>query len=233
MTTVEQLLTRFMIDLVDDGSGLAELASGIRWEQQMARYRDRKTGRLVSERRVIRAASSFRQFTRDNIQNLTDRFLDGRLEIATWQERVAAEIKDARLVSHMAGRGGRNAMTSGDYGKVGSRLRFDYNRLDRFARNVANGDLTAAQIRANATLYGNATRSSFFDGSTRAKADAGFVYEQRFLGAGENCDDCIRYAAMGRVPVGTLPEPGDESVCRANCNCTKEYYEEGDDAEAF
>lgn len=214
--TLSKALTRWLT---------AELASrtGFRWDPSIARYRDNSTGRLVSERAVFRAADGFREFTKENIAGHTRRFLDGQIDVATWQERVAREVKDAHIVSHMAGRGGRNTMTMSDWGKVGSRLRFEYQQLDAFAQEIKAGTLSAAQIQARATLYGNGAHKAFYDGKTRAGIEAGFTEERRRTTPGEVCADCVGYEAQGWVPIGSLPEPGEGSVCRANCRCRKEY----------
>lgn len=46
--------------------------------------------------------------------------------------------------------------------------------------------------------------------------------ERRVLGAADHCSDCIRWAALGWQPIGTLPPIG-ASICRANCHCHFEY----------
>lgn len=198
-------------------------ARGFTYDKRLARYRDRETGRLVAERDVIAAADGFRDFARANIDRLTERFVDGDIDLPTWQRRVAQEVKDAHIVSAMAGKGGRNNMTQADWGRVGGRLRFEYDRLNRFAVEVKAGMQTPAQIRARAKLYANGTRKSYFDGKTAACQEAEFTEERRILQPGESCADCIGYAAQGWVPIGTLPEPGVASECLSNCNCIKEY----------
>jgi hypothetical protein len=210
-----------------------ELAQGgYTWDRSVSRYRDKETGRLVSESKVLSTIERFNDTTiRDNIGGITDRFLDGRIDLPTWQQQMAREIKDGWIVNAMAGRGGKNSMEFSDYGRLGGRLRFEYDRLNQFALRIANGEMTAAQIRANALLYAAGPRVGYFDGKTAANRDAGFVAEQRFLRPGESCADCINYAGRGRVPIGSLPEPGEGSVCQRGCNCDKLYFKSFDESE--
>lgn len=210
-----------------------ELAQGgYTWDRAISRYRDKATGRLVSEGKVLSTIERFNDTTiRDNINSITGRFLDGRIDLSTWQQQMAREIKDGWLINAMAGRGGKNAMEFSDYGRLGGRLRFEYDRLNQFALKIKDGELSAAQIRANALLYAGGPRVGFFDGKTAAKRDAGFVAEQRFLRPGESCSDCIDYAGRGRQPIGSLPEPGEQSECQRNCNCDKDYFKSFDENE--
>lgn len=224
-TKVSDLLTRFLYhELAQRG--------GFRWDSSIGRYRSNETGRLVSESKILSTIERFNDTTiRDNISSITNRFLDGRIDLPTWQQQMAREIKDGWIVNAMAGRGGKNSMEFSDYGRLGGRLRFEYDRLNQFAQRIAAGELTAAQIRANALLYAGGPRTGYFDGMTAAKRDAGFVAEQRFLRPGESCGDCVYYAGQGRVPVGSLPEPGERSQCMRNCNCEKQYFKEFDESQ--
>lgn len=166
---------------------------------------------------------------RPSIENLTRRFLDGLLELDAWQKAVAGELKQAHIVASILGRGGRDRMTYADWGRVGGRLRSEFRFLDNFAREILGGKLTAAQILARAGAYIDAARQSFFSAKTTSETEDGAEWEQRFLGASESCDDCVRYAAMGRQPIGTLPEPGERSICGNNCQCVKIYGRDSGD----
>ncbi len=205
---------------------LAQGDEGFVWDRRSARYRDRETGRYVAESRVLGAVEHYGEYSANNIGRLTERLNGGQLTIGQWQREVAQELKNAHLIAAMAGRGGRDAMTQADWGRVGGRLRWEYEYLNRFAQEIEAGKLSAAQIAARARLYGNAARKSYYDGRTAAARVSEYRYEQRFLQPGESCEDCVNYAARGRVPIGTLPEPGEGSRCRSNCNCIKRYYTE-------
>lgn len=189
------------------------------------RYRSKATGRFVSEKAILSDIERYNETVlADALEDLTKRMLDGRLDLASWQRQMAQEIKDSFIVNLQVGRGGKNATSFSDYGRAGNRLRFQYQRLNDFAAKIQLGDLTPAQIIANARMYGLAPRTAFFDGVTSAKYAAGYVEERRVLNPAEHCSDCIQLAGLGWQPIGSLPEPGDGStVCLTNDKCTKQY----------
>lgn len=219
MPTVAQLLHHIVAQRAQKAPRLV----GFLWDAAIARYRNRATGRLVSEKRILSMAEEYAEYSRSNIEALTRRFVAGELDLATWQERMAGELKNAHIVAHLAGRGGRKAATQADWGQLGGRLRFEYERLTNFAREIKAGQLSQAQIEARARTYAGAVRKSYYDGKTRAANESELTEERRVLGLAEHCEDCQRYANMGWQPIGTLPEPGEGSRCRGNCRCTKEY----------
>lgn len=194
------------------------------WDATVARYRNNQTGRFVSEKTVLAVVESYAKNVAAQIETHTQKFIEGKTTLQQWQQAMAKEVKNAWLVQTMAGRGGAQAMTFSEYGRLGARLRFQYARLNEFALAIKEGNLTPQQILYRARLYANSTRTGYYDGMTAAKRAAGYVAEARFLRPGESCEDCIAYAARGKVPLGTLPEPGQQSACNVNCNCVKEYY---------
>lgn len=202
-----------------------ELATGgYRWDTDAARYRSKDTGRFVSEIALRLDLDRFNsQVVGGNLQDITDRMIDGRITLSSWQQQIAAELKDAWGVNIRIGRGGASQMTQADYGRYGGRLAYEYNRLTRFAIEIETGNLTPGQIKARMQLYANAVRVGYWDGKTAAGFAAGFTEERRVLTPAENCPDCIGYAAQGWQPLGSLPEPGTNSVCGRNCRCEKEY----------
>jgi len=200
---------------------------GFRWDKSIGRYRDKATGRLVSESWLRSRASEYAEkFVVPQIERHTSMLLEGKIELAVWQERVALEIKDAHIVQHMLGRGGYRSMTFSDWGKIGSRLKFEYQRLDQFAQQIKMQIPSAKQIAERVKLYARAAKVSFFDGSTEGKKEAEYTRERRVTTPAEHCDDCLHYESLGWQPIGTLPEPGTESQCGRNCKCYKEYAKE-------
>lgn len=209
-TKVSDLLTRWLT---------YELQSrtGFRWDASVGRYRDKATGRLVSERAVFNAADGFREMTRQNIQQHTQRFLDGQIELADWQRRVAGEVRDSRMVAYMAARGGKNAMTQADYGRIGGRLSNDFRHLDTFAQEIKVGMLSPAQIKARADLYGEVTIQSYNDGTVAAHRET-LLNLKWVVGPTEHCSDCLRlngqvhppdvWAASGWQPQARVLECG-------------------------
>lgn len=202
---------------------LARSRAGFRFSIDRGEYVWNANGRPVTIAKLERESANYTEFVGDNMRFQTERLLDGRISLAQWQRNMAKEIKDAWRTQYALGRGGWEQMTQSDFGRMGGRLQFQYRRLNAFAEDIWRGDLSDAQIRARAKMYATANRTALFDGRTQAKIGASFIEERRILNPAEHCQDCIGYAALGWQPIGTLPEPGQQSVCRANCKCTKEY----------
>jgi len=192
------------------------------WVKDKAKYL--KGGKLVSETTLKKLITGWveNEIT-PAIQSVTERFLAGYIDLPGWQQAMAKEIKDAHLAAAMTGRGGQAVMTPVEWGKVGSRIKLQYQHLNGFAAEVEAGNLTEAQILYRAKSYARSAQQSYYDGLTRANLMGEPTEERRRIMPGENCPDCIAYEAMGWVPIGTLPEPGEGSVCLNNCNCIKEY----------
>jgi len=204
---------------------IVELAErvGFTFERRTGRYRNNATGRFVAERTLRGLAEKFSDFTAQNMRRHTERFIAGEIDLPTWQDRIAKELRNSYLVSTQIGRGGKNAMTPADYGRIGGRLRFEYRKLNQFALEIKAGMLTDAQILARVQLYAPGARTAYYDGLTAAMKDAELTEERRVLNPAEHCEDCVGYARMGWQPIGTLPQPGTMSRCLHNCQCTMEY----------
>ena len=196
------------------------------WDASVARFRSPETGRFISETAILRDLERFNEGVLPKaLQEITDGLMDGRLTLGQWQERIAREIKEAYVINLQVGRGGAAQTRRMDYGRIGGRIKFEYARLNQFAVEIKGGQLSEAQIRARTMQYTAGPRTAFFDGQTAAKIDSGkFVQEQRFLGDADHCSVCVGFAAMGRVPIGALPEPGTNCLGRHNCKCIKQYF---------
>ena len=208
---------------------IANLAerTGYTWDASAGRYRDNRTGRFVPESQIVAAGDRYdSEFVALLLLALTERFLGGSLTLEQWQLRMGRELKDANIIVTQAASGGRRHTSDAAYGIASGMLLLQLQKLDGFAESIKAGTKTAPQIRAWVRQTAHAVRTTYFRGVTFAKQLAGYTLEQRFLRPGESCDDCIGYAAQGLVPIGTLPEPGQQSVCRQNCNCVKRYFRE-------
>jgi hypothetical protein len=207
---------------------------GVRHSASKGDYIWNANGRSVSDAQIQKQLDKLNDAYYDNVTRLAERLDSGNLSIAQWQERMRKEVKDVHRTNYIIGRGGVDKMTPRDWGRLGSDLRWmQYKALDGFALDIANGKrlpdgsfrpYSEAEIKARSRLYVNASNKQYWRGKTEAKLAAGFVEEQRFLNPAEHCGDCEGFAARGRVPIGTLPPPGEDSECQTNCKCTMKYY---------
>lgn len=195
----------------------------IGWIVDRAQYIVRRINRAFTDRQVLAQTTRYTASLSERATTITQRMLDGRIGLPDWQVRMAELIRESWLTNAVAGRGGRDAMSSQDWGRTGGRLSFELSRLDNFANQIYLGRLSPDQILWRIQLYFQASTTAFYDGLTSAKAEAGMTEERRIMTPAEHCEDCMNYEAMGWQPIGSLPEPGEDSACMRNCKCYKEY----------
>lgn len=212
-------------EVVPDALDL-ERSRGYHWDKKLARYVSNWNGQIVSEATVRRSIENYNKLLDKNLQNLADKLAKGTIDLPTWQEKVALELKNAHVINASIGKGGRAQMTWSDWGKTGSRLKFQYQRLNLFAQQIKLQMVSPAQIKARLSMYANSVRTSYFDGLTRANIAAGYTHEQRVTTSEKPCDSCTTWANAGWQAIGTVPEPGVDCDGYTNCKCYKRYKKE-------
>jgi hypothetical protein len=191
------------------------------WNAQSQRYTDLATGRFVplaDVKRAIGGPNGVIVNARIEIETISEQMARGEIEIGEWQERMGQAVKNLDLATMAAGKGGVAQLTQRDYGLAGQRLRFDYERLELFARDVESGRIKGNRIVERAKLYAN-RRNGVYENTRRDAAQEVFSQERRTLGDAEHCSVCVEEAAKGWVEIGTLRKIGD-SPCRMNCRCS-------------
>lgn len=196
------------------------------FDVRTGRYRDLTTGKLVSTQFVQDVVEGRIEAGRERLANFAEAVMTGRTQatISDWQEAMAMELKAMHAQATIIGAGGRENVTQSDWGRLGNRLRREYGYLNRFAKQITNGDLSEAQIRNRMGMYGEAIWSSFWKANRAQHDRSGFTEERRVLDDGAiHCDDCPRFARRGWVPIDTLPPPGEQSECGNRCRCSMEF----------
>lgn len=158
------------------------------------------------------------------IADATQAYIDGKLTRDKWQEKVKDAILAGFVLQFLLGRGGIEQMAEGDWDELGDLVQAQYDFLDGFAEDLDAEALSDDQTAARAGMYASATYSALWAGMTTLMVAAEFTEERWIMTPAEHCEDCPELEAMGWVPLGTLPNPGDGSTaCRANCKCYKEF----------
>lgn len=200
------------------------------------RFYNVTTGRFVSKRIVLGLLERRIGYAKTMIGSVTREFTEGRLDLGDWQRLMAEHVKMLHTHSAALGKGGWARMNPSDWGRVGGNIRFHYDKLENFAREIKGGarKLTPGQIQVRAGMYGNSGWAAYWRAHTAAARDAALAQEKRVLDpVAENCEDCVGYAARGWQPLGTLPEPGENSRCLTNCRCSKRYRISEEDGEGI
>ena len=114
-------------------------------------------------------------------------------QLTTWYAQKYEQVKREVITMYMEGRGGREVMTSVDWGSCGGIIADQLRFLKPFAQQVEEGKLSEAQIAARSAMYINSAREAYYRGKARA------------LG----------------VPLDKLPAmpAGGSTKCLTNCRC--------------
>ena len=198
-------------------------ASDWRYDPISGRYRG-ANGRFLSgdavealvDGRINKLARLLRLYT--NMLSNRDITLD------QWQESVREALKLAHVQAAIIGSGGRDSMGAVEWGRIGQRLRAEYNYLETFARDLLAGSVSTPMALARIGMYAESVRGSYWEGTSLRQERQGYSLMRRILdGQAKHCQDCLDYAARGVVPIGSLPLPGQRCACRSNCKCRVKY----------
>lgn len=165
-----------------------------------------------------------------NMNSLSQQLIGNEISLAQWQSGMMQQIKLSHTAAASSANGGWAQMTQSDWGFAGQLIRRQYEHLDRFASQIANGEQALnGQVLFRTDLYGQAARGTYESQRQRLEIGNGMRFERRLReNDGSNCIDCIAAADEGWQPVGTLPIIGD-SACLTNCRCTFVYSETNPD----
>lgn len=200
---------------------------GYVWDPRMqgGRYRDALTGRLVPRSRIINLLRQFADGFGDRVARLAESAAKGEIRAAVFEVAIQQEVKRAYLCSAALGAGGWDRLGPYEWGRIGGTLRGEYRYLSRFAAQLAAGELSPAAAAARARLYAGKAYSQYWH-VARERAVAGGLKEEKWESVGDErvCPDCDSLDAMGWVPIGTHPVPGEgRTQCLGACRCDVLY----------
>jgi hypothetical protein len=197
--------------------------AGWTWVEKVGKYRD-SAGHFLARDQVLALANESIAASDTAIGPLAQIAAGGGLSPADFNLLVRAELKQEYLRQYMLGIGGRSRMTPADWGRCGSMLKEQYKYLGDFAKELADGKLSEAQIRARLSMYVNSSRTAYERAHSINAQALGMDEEAWLLGDAEHCDDCMALNAEGWQPIGHFPEPGAGATqCLTNCACFVDY----------
>lgn len=177
------------------------MASPWEWDASARRYRDTRSGKYLSVGRVKELRDTYIAHQSERAASLARKVASGDMTVQAWLKEKRALVKTVHAAEYALGRGGRNAMTKRDWGRVGAAVKKQYKYLQGFAEDMADGKLSAGQIEARSKLY----------------VASATVAHERGNAAAHGEPDLPAY-------------PGDGSTeCFANCRCA--WHIEQDDEE--
>lgn len=193
------------------------------YDRNSGRYRDEK-GRFLSQASVEKLVDVRIEKLETSLKRFT-RMLDaGSITLDQWEGSVREAIKAAHIQAAIVGYGGKDNMGSGEYGRIGQRLRSEYAYLQGFALDLLERRVSGPMAVARIGLYAQSVRGSYWQGTELRKQQQGYGLMRRILDPqAKHCQDCLDHAARGIAPIGSLPLPGQRCECRARCRCRVEY----------
>lgn len=194
------------------------------WLQNLRQFFSTVTRRIASFFQVRGWSQTSIDKSSARTAELAAMLADGRIDLPSWQTQMREQIKREYIEQYLAGRGGIDQMQAKDWGSIGGSLREQYHKLDDFAREIASGKLSEAQIRARSKMYINSGREAFERAKRRNFEDKEIDEERWRLTPAEHCKSCLGFEAEGWQPLGHFPFPGQgKTLCLTNCRCFKEY----------
>jgi len=194
------------------------------YDRNTGRYRDER-GKFLSQASVQKLVDGRIDKLEVSLKRFTRMLNDGSITLDQWQGSVREAIKAAHIQAAIIGHGGKAGMGSAEYGRVGQRLRLEYDFLANFASDLLGGRISAPMALARIGLYAQSVRGSYWLGSEIRQQEQGHSLMRRILDdQAKHCEDCLRYAARGTVPIGSVPLPGQRCECGARCRCSVRYF---------
>ena len=194
------------------------------WNEAAGRYFDISTGKFVPFSDVRNALEFVIEDQKAYMHAITQSLIDGNVSLADWQSGMMDAIKLEHTAAAAAARGGWAQMSQADWGATGRLIRTQYEYLQNFAEQIANGEqLLNGTCLVRADLYGQAGRGTYEEIRRRYERTMnGATEECRVLGYADHCPGCLEQAALKWQPIGTLDPIGAEE-CVTNCYCTFIY----------
>ncbi len=194
------------------------------YDRNTGRYRDER-GKFLSQASVQKLVDGRIDKLEASLKRFTRMLNDGSITLDQWQGSVREAIKAAHIQAAIIGHGGKAGMGSAEYGRVGQRLRLEYDFLANFASDLLGGRISAPMALARIGLYAQSVRGSYWLGAEIRQQEQGYSLMRRILDdQAKHCEDCLRYAARGTVPIGSVPLPGQRCECGARCRCSVRYF---------
>lgn len=160
------------------------------------------------------------------IKSILDKYSRGKINKDQLRDMFQAVLRRQALASAIVGVGGIGNLTENVLTAVKRELVNQFAYLDGLiedieGRPINNRDRSRARQYANSSwaISQQAARQFVLDQNGGSADD---LEEMRELGGSEHCDDCVEMAGEWE-PFGTLPPPGQGSVCGSNCNCRMVY----------
>lgn len=173
-----------------------------------------------------RASTAISTEYKAKVNALAARLAKGEISLLEWQQDMRQLMREAWTLQLVAGAGGdKKKIGSSEYLKLGTRLKQQYDYLERFAADIGGKHLSEAQIAVRSRMYMDAAKAIYWqqvtgldlpaypgDGSTPCLTGCKCSWEIRYikdkngkiigaiakwvLGKAEHCGVCVQRATL-------------------------------------
>jgi hypothetical protein len=191
------------------------------WNQDRERYVWPNTGRLVPEGRVFRARERLIEDSQKRMAGLADSYTNGEITLSQFQKRMRREYTDQHVAMRALGRGGEKQLTRADRQAISDMIKRENEYLAGFARDIADGKLTPAQIRARAEMYAGANMRQEYAAARLGSHQAEGYTHKRRVGPNDasTCPTCRLEIAQEWVPIDAAGFELGHTECGSRDRC--------------
>lgn len=159
------------------------------------------------------------------IQDATLRLQQGALDLDEWTAIMRRSITNQEVAVEALARGGWSQVRPSDYVRASQRVEAQFGFLRGMQERIVAGyygpTLEANGILNHASQYSGVARASYENVLMQVGKESGHDGAERVKGANDHCDDCVEWAALGRIPLDEMMDnyPIGASVCGGRCHC--------------
>jgi hypothetical protein len=196
----------------------------IRYNPKASRYID-SNGRFVGQAKLDRLVLEEIQRTKARLRNVTQKLIDGKRSLSDWQETTALILKDSHLRLATLAAGGKGRLDKKQLGKVGAKLKSEYQLLNNFAKDIKDKEMSGKAILARAQLYAQSAAQTYYGNQHYIKGLDGANVAMRIPDPEANhCADCPGYSTHGLwLAINKVVPRGIACQCRGRCRCRVRY----------
>ena len=219
----------------DDRGFCALLFLSYFWSRnEMAYYDGRR--RYAPHGNVRNAVDAFVGAAKGEAGEIATRLTTGRLSLPEWQRSMADYVTNAHVAAHAVAVGGAKQVTPEIRVRMDDGLRFQFDRLNAFAVDLADGFLGERAVETRARQYAISAAMTYEAGRRdlwQDLASTGIAVQVRNVvdlnaehcNAADGVPGCIEESARGWVDllnVGSMSSPGARR-CAHGCRCRLAY----------
>lgn len=196
-----------------------------RWNERAGRFVDARSRRFISQSRVTAALNDVIDAAAAEMLQAEKAFRAGQMTFAQFQLIFENGIKNINITSFVMARGGYQAMSPSDWGRVGREIRTQYEYARKMYAQVASG---AQPLNGTFTRrirqYIESGRTVYEAERKRQAVLRGKQYVRSIRHARDSCAGCVTQAGYEWIPMDSaLFVPVGNRDCRKNCRCSLEF----------